>query len=236
MDAFFSAAFRALRSLFIPGMMGVFIFSIIATIIALFIFFIGASAFFGWLSHALQDHAFASVLPWLGSIGAALLAWFLFPTITPVIVSFFDIRITRLIERNDYPSIPQPGDKPVWPELLHDIRFVLVAVGLNILVLPLYLLPGLNIVLFYLLNGYLLGREYFVTAARRHIPVEQAEAMRLRHGRVIMLAGIALAVMTTIPVINLFSPFWGVAMMVHLYHRLNGTPSIELLPPHPGRV
>lgn len=231
MDAFFTAAFRALRSLFIPGMLGVFLLSIFATVLALFLFFIGASAFFAWLAHALGDYSFAGLLPWLGSVGSAMLAWFLFPAVTPVVVSFFDMRITRVIEQHDYPTLPLPAQRPFWPELLHDLRFVLVAVALNILVLPLYLLPGLNFVLFYLLNGYLLGREYFVTAARRHLPIEQAEALRLRHGRAVMAAGILLALMTTIPVVNLFSPFWGIAMMVHLYHHVSGTPRAELLPP-----
>ena len=51
---------------------------------------------------------------------------------------------------------------PFWPELLHDLGFTVKALLLNILVLPLYLVPVLNLVLFYWLNGRLLGREYFV--------------------------------------------------------------------------
>jgi uncharacterized protein involved in cysteine biosynthesis len=218
-------------SLFTPGMLGVFVWSILLTIAALTGFVLATSALFAWLAVYLQHYAFAAYLPWLGSIGSAAIAWLLFPGITPIIISFFDLRITRLIEQHEYPAAPQPMGAPFLPEFLHDVRFALFAIFLNILVLPLYLLPGLNLVLFYLLNGYLLGREYFVMVARRHMPVIEAEALRRRHGRVVLSAGVLLTLMATIPFVNLVAPFWGVAVMVHLYHKVQGTPDSRLLPP-----
>src|SRR5262249_47955089 len=148
-----------------------------------------------------------------------MIAWFLFPGIMPVIVSFFDNRIADIIERQDYPAAPaQPAE--FLPEMLHDLRFSCVTILLNILVLPLYLFPLLFPFVFYGLNGYLLGREFFVMAARRHMPIVEAEALRKRHANSVLAAGVILTLLATIPIVNLFAPFWGIAIMVHLYHRL----------------
>ena len=138
----------------------------------------------------------------------------------PIIVNFFDERIANLIERADYPNTPQAASRPFWPEFLHDMRFTGIVIMLNIIVLPLYLVPLLNIFIFFGMNGYLLGREFFMMVARRHIPIAEAEALRIKYRNTITLAGAALTFLATIPLLNLIAPFWGIAVMVHLYHKL----------------
>ena len=232
METLLYSAFRAVRSLFTPGMMIIFIQSILLTVAALVGFVFASSAFFTWLAHALQGHAvLSSILPWLGGVGSTMVAWMLFPGIMPILVSFFDDRIALIIEERDYPESSQPATRDFWRELWHDVRFSLLAVGLNILVLPLYLLPGLNLILFYWLNGYLLGREFFSMVARRHMPVRESDAAYRRHSMLILTAGLVLAVLATIPIANLFAPFWGIAVMVHLYHRVEPTAKVEYLSP-----
>jgi len=212
-----AASFRALRSLFAPGMFGLFIVSVGVTIAALVGFVMCSGLFFSSLAAHLHGYAY---LTWIGTLGAGVIAWFLFPGIMPVIVNFFDNRIASIIEERDYPS--KPVQSPAfWPELLHDAQFSGLTILLNIVVLPLYLVPVINLVLFYILNGYLLGREFFVMAARRHISVHEAESLRKRHAKTVMIAGMMLTVLATIPIVNLFAPFWGIAVMVHLYHRLS---------------
>lgn len=227
MNALIVSAFRAMRSVFAPGMLVIFVCSVGVAVGMLAGFVALTGGVLSIIAQHMQDQQAAHYLPWVGSLGASVLAWFLFPGIMPVAISFFDDRIAGAIERQDYPAIKQPAQSHFWHELLHDVKFALVAVLLNILVLPLYLLPVVNLFLFYLLNGYLLGREFFIMAARRHIPVQDADAMRRRHGRIILTAGIFLAFMATIPVINLFAPFWGVAVMVHLFHKLEKPPASQ---------
>jgi CysZ protein len=231
MELFITAALRSIKSIFVPGMFGVFMLSIALTIAALIGFITGSSMFFSWLGSNMQDTLMGYILGWLGVVGSFMLAWILFPGMMPIIVNFFDERIALLIERHDYPAAPPLRANDFWKELRHDLRFSLKAIALNILVLPLYLVPIINLFLFYLLNGYLLGREFFVMAAIRHVPREEAEALRMRHSRIIMCAGIVLTILATIPIINLFAPFWGVAVMVHLFHTLTHTPNAELLSP-----
>jgi len=224
MNPLITSAFLALRSVFAPGMMVIFIWSVLLAIGVLGGFIAGTGMAVDWFAQTMQNQWLAPYMSWLGGIGATMLAWFLFPGIMPVIINFFDDRIAHIIERQDYPGVIQPTQQPFWPELWHDVRFTCMAILLNILVLPLYLLPGLNLFLFYLLNGYLLGREFFIMAARRHMPVEQAEVMRKRYGRSILIAGIGLVLLATLPILNLFAPFWGIAVMVHLFHRLEKPP------------
>jgi len=227
MRALMESAIRAVRSFFTPGMVRVFILSVIVSILVLVAFVVLASVGFSW---AAEQYGLTWIVPWVGGFGSAFIAWLLFPCITPVIVSFFDVRITRLIEQHDYPAAPVAREAPFWREFWHDVRFAIKAVLLNILVLPLYLVPGVNVLLFYVLNGYLLGREYFVMAARRHMPVAEAEALRRKHAWAVMGGGVLITLLATIPVLNLFAPFWGVAVMVHLYHYFRNTPLSQILP------
>lgn len=229
MELLLVSALRALRSTFAPGMFGIFIQSILITLLALIVFVMVISGVFVWVGSLLEAYPWAAGIPWLAGIGATMLAWFLFPGIMPIIVNFFDARIARLIEQHEYPQHPATANPPFWEELRHDACFSLQALLLNILVLPLYLMiPILHLLPFYLLNGYLLGREFFVMAARRHMPITQAEALRREHGRCVLIAGIALAVLATIPLINLLAPFWGVAIMVHLFHQLLPMPDKQI--------
>jgi CysZ protein len=220
MTALISSVFLAMRSVFAPGMVRVFILSMLLTLVVLVIFVAGAGVVFTALASLVQDHSLAAFMPWLGTLGAGVLSWFLFPGIMPLIINFFDEDIANIIEKRDYPHTPALQPNPFCPELLSNVRFSLMLVTVNILVLPLYLLPGLNLILFYWLNGYFLGREFFGMASRRHLPRAQSEALRKRHSRSITLGGIALTVLATIPVVNLLAPFWGVAVMVHYYHRI----------------
>lgn len=219
MEALLFSASRALRSLVAPGMPRIFFYSVVTTLAALIGFVMVSHALFNWM--AAPD----SALAWVGTFGAGLVAWLLFPGIMPIIVNFFDAHIAELIERQDYPNAPLARPSAFWAEFWHDARFSLLAVTLNILALPLYLLPVVNVFLFYLLNGYLLGREFFTMAARRHLTLEETRALRKRHSLTVTAAGVMLTVLATIPLINLFAPFWGVAVMVHLYNRLTPIPA-----------
>ena len=99
-----------------------------------------------------------------------------------------------------------------------------MAIAVNLLALPIYLLllflPPFNLLVFYMVNGYLLGREYFELVAVRRL--EAAEAGRLRRqarGRV-LLSGVVIAILLTIPLVNIVMPVVAAAFMVHVFHGL----------------
>lgn len=232
MEKLIDSLVKAVGSVFAPRMLGVFVMSLITTLAALALFIMVVT---GLLSHFLANYVGADASGWLvgaSGIGATLFAWFLFPGIMPIIVNFFDNKIATIIEAKDYPAA-KPIEPPFWPEFWHDAGFSLKAILLNILVLPLYFVPIINLGVFYVLNGHLLGKEFFVMVARRHQTLPNALALRLAHSRIIFSAGILLTILATIPILNLFAPFWGIAVMTHLYHALINTPKVEILNPLP---
>ena len=108
------------------------------------------------------------------------------------------------------------------------LRLTGVTVVLNLLALPVYLLvPGINLVLFFVLNGYLLGRGYFEVVALRRLDAGEARAVRNRFAGRIFLGGVVIAGLFTLPLVNLVAPVIATIFMLHIFEAL---PRIE---PHP---
>ena len=92
-----------------------------------------------------------------------------------------------------------------------------VMIALNMVLLIFLLLPPLFPFVFYAVNGYLLGREYFELVALRRIGPEEARRLRKAHRGKLFIAGVATALLLTIPVVNLLAPVVVTAAMVHLF-------------------
>jgi uncharacterized protein involved in cysteine biosynthesis len=91
----------------------------------------------------------------------------------------------------------------------------------NLLALAVYLFAGpLAPVVFWVVNGYLLGREYFTMVAMRRVGRAGARALRRRHAGEIWLAGTLMAAPLSVPLVNLLIPVLGAATFTHLFHRL----------------
>ena len=86
-------------------------------------------------------------------------------------------------------------------------------------------------IILFLANAYLLGREYFELAAMRFHPPHEAKAMRKANATYIFLAGLVIAVFVSIPVVNLATPIFAMAFMVHVHKRLSGARPELIEPP-----
>ncbi len=86
--------------------------------------------------------------------------------------------------------------------------------------MPFLLFAGLGAVIFFLATAYLLGREYFELAAMRHRPRAEAKLLRKNNQRTVLLAGLLIAAFVSIPIINLATPLFGTAFMVHVHKRM----------------
>ncbi len=105
----------------------------------------------------------------------------------------------------------------LWP-----LRGLLgLTIILNLMALPFYLVPGLNLVVYYVLNGYLLGPEYFEVVALRRLDEKSALALRRKYRAKVTFAGAGTALLLTIPFINMVAAVLGTAAMVHLFQSLN---------------
>ena len=166
-----------------------------------------------------------SWLDWLSELAGILVflvaAFLLFPAVATLFVSLFLEEIASAVERRHYPD-SAPGQSPdAMTSFLLSLRFTVIAILLNILALPVYILgllfPPLNIVVFYGLNGYLLSREYFELVSSRHLAPEAMHRLRKSAGRRLWLSGVLIAFLLTIPFVNLIAPLLATAAMIHIF-------------------
>ena len=105
---------------------------------------------------------------------------------------------------------------------IDSINFLGLLIAVNIMALVLYAFAGPLIpVVFWSVNGWLLGREYFGLVAMRRLGRQGAKELRAAHKGKIWLAGTLMAAPLSIPLVNLVIPVLGVATFTHMFHRLN---------------
>jgi len=165
----------------------------------------------GWLD---------STLAVLGSAGALVLAWLLFPIAIAASLGVFADDVIKAVEQRSYPGLAAAPGMGFTRSSLGSIRFMAVALALNLLVLPLYLLPGPNLLVYGALNGYLLGREYFETVAQRRLDWRTLARLRRTYRVRLWSAGVVIAAMLTVPILNLIAPVIAICFMVHLFEAM----------------
>ena len=147
-------------------------------------------------------------------------SFLLFPAVTAVIMSFLLDDIAEAVERRHYPGLPAAREPPLLESLMGALAFLGVTLLANLIFLPLYLIPGANLFVFYTLNGYLLGREYFELVAVRRLETKPSKQMRRRFRGRVFVAGIVIAFLLTIPLVNLITPIVATGFMVHIFESL----------------
>lgn len=162
------------------------------------------------------------LLGW-GSLGIMLiLSVFLMVPVASAITSLFLDDVAQAVEDKHYPHLKPVPRVPFFDGLRDTVNFLGVLIGANLLAIFAYiLLPFLSFAIFYGLNGYLLGREYFQIAAMRRLGRAGAKELRKKNKGQVWLAGCLMAVPLSIPLINLVIPILGAATFTHLFHRLN---------------
>lgn len=214
-----SDAARALRETFSAPYRRVMWLSLGLTILVLVLFGVGLQ----WALAALPEFG----VGWIDTIvvvAARFLAVIvLIPLVHPVVSLVAGLFLENVAARTEeiaYPSDPPGNDQPFWQSLTIAARFTALLIVVNLLVLPFYLIPILNIFLFWIVNGYLLGREYFELVALRHMDPADATTLRRRHRARVFAAGVVVALFATVPVLNLFAPLFGTVFMVHTYKKV----------------
>lgn len=164
-----------------------------------------------WLDTTLDVGALLAVM--------ALGLWF-FPVLATLIVGFFLERVAGAVEARHYPGLPPARQVGAFESLGTAFRFLLASLGLNLLALPFYFVPLLNLGVFLLLNGYLLGREYFELVAARRLAAGPMAQLRLANRGRLLLLGMAGAALMAVPLVNLAAPVLLTAWMVHVLQPL----------------
>lgn len=158
-----------------------------------------------------------AALGFAGSGVTVLLAWLLFPATVIVIVNLFAEQVADAVERRHYPGLPPAPGAPMYDSVMATAKLAALGIVLNLLVLPLYFLPGPNILIYLALNGYLLGREYFETVAARRLGARAVGQMRRQIRLRVWISGALIAMMLAVPLFNLVAPVIAAAFMTHLF-------------------
>lgn len=164
----------------------------------------------GWLETIADGLGWALVL---------VLTWALFPGVVSAVVTLFLDQIADSVEARHYPDLGPAKGQAVREQIIAALRFLGVMVTLNLVILPTMLMGPVYPVLFYCVNGYLLGREYFEMVAARRIDLASTLHLRQAHGGQLFLTGVAIAFLLTIPVVNLLTPVIATATMVHQFEK-----------------
>lgn len=174
-------------------------------------------------------------LPWVGEIGWIdnVLSWamvplmmvlsvFLMVPVASAITSLFLDEVAQAVEDRHYPALG-PAQPVSFADGMRDsFGFMGILIGANLVALLLYVLfAPLAPFIFWGLNGFLLGREYFTLAAMRRVGREGAATLRKKHRFTIWAAGILMAVPLSFPLVNLLIPVLGAATFTHIFHRVS---------------
>lgn len=189
-------------------------------------------ALFLWFLQAVMPDTVE--IPLVGPVGGidTLVSWgsalfmlglsvFLMVPVAALFTGLFLDEVAQAVEDRHYPGLPPVPRLPLADVLIDSLNFFGALIAVNALALALLVFSGplapLGLVL---LNGYLLGREYFTVAAMRRLGRRGARELRRRHALTIWAAGVLMAVPLTVPILNLIIPILGAATFTHLFHRL----------------
>lgn len=178
---------------------------------------------YGLLTHwvATVWPSFETAIDVLTGLGLLVGLGFLVAPVTALFAGLFTDEIAGAVERLHYPLDPPGRDVPLGRSLLSAVRFTGLVIAVNAFVLLLLLLPGINIAAFFVANGYLLGREYFEQVAARYHDDETVRTLREGARAKVFLAGLLVAAMLAVPLLNLLTPLFATAFMVHLYKAMD---------------
>ena len=164
-----------------------------------------------WLSTVL------SVVVALGLLAGLI---FFAPPTAALVASFYLDDVSAMVERKIDPSGPPGRPLPLASSIAMGIRFAALSVLVNVVVLALTVFTGVGLLSFFILNGYLLGREFFELAAMRHVTGAEARFLFHRNLPMVLFAGAIISVFVAAPVLNLLTPLFATAFMTRVYKRI----------------
>jgi CysZ protein len=239
-----AAAAKALSQILSPPMRSILWKSIGLALVLIVVLGIGMQRLLIWLSTSGEVwaegalgpgfHTTLDVLAWILTIAAGLGvlagAIFLMPAITSLVASVFVDDVADIVEREHYPAERAGVALPFGIAVTEGVKTALLTILVYLVALPFVFLAGIGFIAFFIATAWLLGREYFELAAMRFRSPAEAKLMRKQHAATVFTAGLFIAAFVSIPIVNLATPLFGMAFMVHMHKRLSGPPP-ELVEP-----
>lgn len=218
-----SAARLALSEIFSPPFRSVLWKSLGLTIAVLIGIWFGLQALLAWVIEIESYPWLETAIGIVAGLGLFIGLAYLIAPAAALLSGLFTDEVSGLVERTHYPADPPGQDLSIAAALTDTIVFTGVVIVVNLIALALLLVPGVNLIAFLIGNGYLLGREYFEAAARRYMDREAARALRRANGGTVFAGGLLIALFLAVPLLNLFTPLFASAFMMHVYKRVDGS-------------
>jgi CysZ protein len=238
------AAVKAISQMLSPPMRSILWRSIALALVLITVLAVGLQRLLSWFATSGEGwaeamlgpgyHTSLNALAWVVSIaaglGVVLGGIFLMPAISSLVASFFVDDVGDLVEREYYPA-EEPGVAlPLGIAMTEGVKTALLTIVVYLVALPFVLVAGAGFLVFFIATAWLLGKQYFELAAMRFRPPAEAKLMRKDNAATVFTAGALIAAFVSIPIVNLATPLFGMALMVHMHKRLSG-PRPELIAP-----
>jgi CysZ protein len=213
-----AAAIQAFLDLFSPPFRSVALKCVAFTILLLVALIVAIEWMFGhfvswptWIQDTVQV---------MGGLALVIGSMFLIPPVSSLIAGLYLDDIALAVERSQYPDEPPGRPMSLATSVSMSLKFFAIAVAVNLVVLMLLLVPGINLIAFYLGNGYLFGREFFEMVAMRYLSAAETRTMRRQNNLHIFICGLIITCLASVPILNLLTPLFATAFMVHIYKRI----------------
>lgn len=240
----FDAAFKALAQILSPPMRAILWKAIGLALVLIVLIAVGLQRLLSWFAVSGESwaetmlgasfHTPLNILAWMVSIaagfGVVFGAVFLMPAITSLVASVFVDDVGDIVERTHYPAERAGTALPFGLAITEGVKTALLTILVYLVALPFVFVAGAGFIAFFIATAWLLGREYFELAAMRFRSPAEAKLMRKQHAATVFSAGLVIAAFVSIPVVNLATPLFAMAFMVHMHKRLTG-PRPELTAP-----
>jgi CysZ protein len=209
----------AISDLLSPAFRSVVLKSLGLTLLLLLVLWLAVELLLAWAIDIKAHPWLDTLISVLTGIGLLVGLAFLVAPVASLFAGLFSDQIARAIEAVHYPLDPPGRDVPILDSLRETIAFTVVVIVVNLIALALLLVPGINAIAFLLGNAYLLGRQFFVSVVRRYLSAEETRKTGRSHHIKIFLAGLVIAVLAVIPILNLLTPLFATSFMLHFYKR-----------------
>jgi uncharacterized protein involved in cysteine biosynthesis len=224
----FTAFFRALGQLGDRRFRRVVLLGALLALALLFAVYAGFLQLIWWLTPESIDLPIVgpvtgveTLLGWASLVLMIGLSVFLMVPVASAFTGLFLEDVVDAVEDRHYPGLPPTSVQGWGDALLQSVNFLGLVLAVNAAALLVYPFVGPAIPLvFWAVNGFLLGREYFTMVAQRRMPKAAVADLRRRNRGRLWLAGTLMAMPLSIPILNLLVPVLGVATFTHIFHGL----------------
>ncbi len=165
------------------------------------------------------------VIPVIATLVVIALSWWLlFRAVAVAVIGLFGDEVVAAVEARHYPAAHATARAvPFGRALAMGVGSAVRTIGINLLLLPIYLLlivTGIGTpILFFAVNGWLLGRDLGDMVAARHMPARELSEWRRQTAARRFALGLTGTGLFVVPVLNLAAPVLGAAMATHVFHR-----------------